>query len=60
MILYMGKQKFSTMNTEEYKRRLENTKIFADALFKGKIKLLHKVSNKKVIDVYIPVKNKKA
>jgi len=40
----------------DYKTRLENTKRFADALFKGEIKLMQLVSNKKIIGIYVPVK----
>lgn len=41
-------------NNPDYERRLNNARIFADALFKGEVKLLHEVHNNKNIAIYMP------
>ncbi|MDQ7818713.1 MAG: hypothetical protein RDU14_16930 [Melioribacteraceae bacterium] len=45
--------KSKNINSLDYKHRLNNARIFADALFNGEIKLLHEVNNKKILAVYV-------
>ena len=39
-----------------YKQRLRTTRIFADLLFRGEIKLVYKVINGKRVGLYVPKK----
>lgn len=38
----------------DYKRKLNNTRIFVNALLKGEIKLAYEISGGKRIAIYIP------
>lgn len=38
----------------EYQRRLINTRIFANALFRGEVKLMYEIHDKKKIAIYVP------
>ena len=42
------------VNNPNYQYRLNNAKIFANALFKGEIKLLHEVHDNKIVGIYVP------
>lgn len=52
MIKIMSKSKKNT-NTN-YQRRLNNTKIFANALFKGEVVLMKDVNDPKNVGIYVP------
>lgn len=41
-------------NNTDYQRQLNNAKIFANALFRGEVKLLREIHNSKNIAVYVP------
>jgi len=48
------RDKIGIKKNANYKEQLNNTKIFANAMFNGEVKLLYEVNNGKTVAVYVP------